>query len=181
MKSFYNLQCNGGDKMIIRYADIKDLKDIVKIYNSTIPGGMVTADTEIVTIGEKIPWFNEHNNENRPLWVVEENNNIIAWLSFQSFYGRPAYNGTVEVSIYIDEIYRGQGLGHTLLKYAIDNCNQYQVNVLLGFIFGHNIPSKKLFEKHGFQNWGVLPGVAVIDKVQRDLIIFGRKIEPTIK
>ena len=96
---------------MIRDALIEDLKGIVEIYNSTISGRMVTADTEPVSIEDRIPWFNEHNSQLRPLWVMEVDGQIAGWLSLQSFYGRPAYKGTVEISIYISEKYRGRGMG----------------------------------------------------------------------
>ncbi len=37
-------------------------------------------------------------------------------------------------------------------------------------------PSLKLFEKLGFTRWGHLPRVAVLDGVERDLIIVGRRV-----
>jgi phosphinothricin acetyltransferase len=79
-----------------------DLEKMVAIYNSTISSRMATADTENVTVESKEKWFNEHDPSKRPLWIVEnELNEIIGWVSFQSFYGRPAYNATVEISIYL--------------------------------------------------------------------------------
>ena len=97
------------DAIKIRDAQISDLPDIVSIYNSTIPSRMVTADLEPVSVQSKEEWFKEHSPDFRPLWVVELDGKICAWLSFQSFYGRPAYNGTAEVSIYLHEDFRGQG------------------------------------------------------------------------
>ncbi|WP_339382997.1 GNAT family N-acetyltransferase, partial [Klebsiella aerogenes] len=62
---------------------------------------MVTADTMPVTVESREEWFNEHNPGKRPLWVIENpSGEIIGWVSFQSFYGRPAYDATVEISIY---------------------------------------------------------------------------------
>lgn len=36
---------------------------------------------------------------------------IVGWLSFQDFYGRKAYDITAEISIYLDEKFRGRGYG----------------------------------------------------------------------
>ena len=162
--------------MSFRYAKLEDLNEIVRIYNSTVPSRMVTADLEIVTVEQRTPWFYEHNNNKRPLWVMEIDGKIAGWLSFQSFYGRLAYDGTVEISIYLDEYHRGKGLGGKLLEFAIENCERYNIKVLLGFIFGHNIPSMKLFEKYGFRPWGNLERIAVLDGMERDLIIMGKRI-----
>jgi len=81
-----------------RDATLTDLPAIVAIYNATIPGRMVTADTEPVSVESRVPWFREHGG-NRPLWVVEEAGAVTAWLSFSSFYGRPAYAATAELSV----------------------------------------------------------------------------------
>ncbi|MBC8060333.1 MAG: N-acetyltransferase [Clostridiaceae bacterium] len=162
--------------MNFRYANLEDLGEIVRIYNSTVPGRMVTADLETVTVEQRMDWFYAHSNDKRPLWVMEIEGQIAGWLSFQSFYGRPAYDGTVEVSIYLDENYRGRGFGEKLLQFAIENCQGYNIKVLLGFIFGHNIPSMKLFKKYGFGAWGNLERIAVLDSLERDLIIMGKRI-----
>jgi len=154
-----------------------DLEAIVKIYNSTISSRMVTADTEPVTTESKIKWFDDHSSDRRPLWVVEnEDHQIIGWMSFQSFYGRPAYNGTVEISIYLDEDERGKGLGKKLLQQAIDTSKSLEINTLLGFIFSHNEPSLKLFRSFGFEEWANLPDIAVLDGEERSLTIVGKRI-----
>jgi len=56
---------------------------------------MVTADTEPVSVES------------------------IGWVSFQPFYGRPAYQATVEISIYLAEENRGKGLGGRILEHSI--------------------------------------------------------------
>ncbi|MFZ4768780.1 MAG: GNAT family N-acetyltransferase [Ferruginibacter sp.] len=89
--------------MQFRDATMNDLPVIVEIYNATIPGRMATADTDPVTVADKILWFNAHNPFTRPLWMVEVDNQIIGWVSYNNFYGRPAYNGTAEISIYLQE------------------------------------------------------------------------------
>lgn len=159
-----------------RNARLDDLPQIVAIYNDTIPGRMVTADTEPVSVASRQAWFEQHNADFRPLWVIESNGNIAAWLSFSSFYGRPAYHKTAEVSIYVHDAYRRQGLAAYLLQQALEHAPTIDVNTLLGFIFAHNQPSLVLFERFGFAAWGHLPKVALLDGIERDLVIVGRKI-----
>jgi phosphinothricin acetyltransferase len=162
----------------VRDATEADLPQIVEIYNATIPGRMVTADTEPVTVESRVPWFRAHNPRMRPLWVVLDGGRPCAWLSFNSFYGRPAYNPTAEVSIYVAESHRRRGLGRELLQRAIARAPDCDVRTLLGFIWAHNAPSLRLFEAHGFQTWGHFPRVAVLDGIERDLIILGLRVAP---
>jgi phosphinothricin acetyltransferase len=160
-----------------RNADLKDLERIVKIYNSTIPSRMVTADTENVTVESRKKWFDEHNPETRPLWIIENSNHeTVGWMSFSSFYGRPAYNGTVEMSIYLDESCRGKGFGKKVMEYCIDKAPSLGIKTLLGFIFSHNEASLKLFRNFGFEDWGMFPDVAILDGIERSLTILGKKV-----
>ena len=99
-----------------RSAHSDDLDAIVAIYNDTISSRMATADTEAVIVASRERWFDEHASPQRPLWVIELDGKIVAWLSYSNFYGRPAYAGTAELSIYIHKDYRRRGLGSYLLK-----------------------------------------------------------------
>lgn len=162
--------------MPVRDALESDLPAIVDIYNSTIPGRMVTADTGPVTVSDRLLWFREHKAGFRPLWVTDDGGRVVAWLSFQSFYGRPAYHATAEVSVYVAEDHRNMGIGSELLKRAIYHSPGIGVKTLVGFIFAHNGPSLRLFEKFGFERWGYLPKVAELDGIGRDLVIVGRRL-----
>jgi L-amino acid N-acyltransferase YncA len=159
-----------------RPARQEDLSAIVAIYNSTIASRQVTADTEPVSVASRQAWFDEHTPDRRPLWVVERDGEVIGWLSYSNFYGRPAYAGTAELSIYLHEKARGQGLGRYFLEQAISFAPSIKVHTLLGFVFGHNEPSLKLFEALAFERWANMPRVATLDGVERDLVILGKRV-----
>ena len=97
-------------------------------------------------------------------------------MSFNSFYGRPAYDGTVEVSIYLEESARGKGLGKACLSKAFEACAVLNIKTLLGFIFDHNEPSLNLFAVMGFQKWAHLPRIANMIDAERGLIIMGKRL-----
>lgn len=153
-----------------------DLSKIVATYNSTVASRLVTADLEPVTIESKQAWFDAHTPNRRPLWVIEVDGTYAGWMSFNSFYGRPAYDGTVEVSIYLEESVRGKGLGKACLQKAFDICPELNIKTLLGFIFDHNEPSLQLFYKMGFEKWAHLPKIANMIEAERGLIILGKRI-----
>lgn len=165
-----------------RIATPADLPAIVAIYNSTVASREVTADTEPVTVQSRQHWFDEHTPERRPLWVIHAAEDraakpeVLGWMSFSNFYGRPAYSGTAELSIYIGEAWRGKGLGRYCLTEAIAYAPTIAVHTLLGFIFGHNAPSLGLFKMFGFDTWANLPRVANLDGIERDLIILGKRV-----
>lgn len=171
--------------MQIRDAVEADLPAIVAIYNTAIPCRIVTADLEPVTIESRRNWFQAHTADSRPLWVAEMEETITplgncvaiaGWLGFQSFYGRPAYATTAEISIYVDPGYQRRGIGQALLQQAIVRSPALGIKTLLGFIFADNQPSLRLFERFGFQRWGHLPGVAKFDAGEQDLVIVGLRL-----
>lgn len=164
--------------LTFRHATEQDLPTIVEIYNSVIPGRMVTADTEPVSVESRRAWYHNHNPQKRPLYIISDGDTIIGWVSLESFYGRPAYNHTAEVSIYLDEAARGKGYGKEILKTIIDQAPAFGVKSLLGYIFAHNEPSLKLFKSFGFEQWALFPNVAVLDGVERSLIIVGKRVAP---
>ncbi len=161
--------------MYIRDAVEADLNAIVEIYNQSIPHRLATADTNPISVASRLKWYRDRPN-NRPLWVVEIDKIIAGWLSFQSFYGRPAYYHTAELSIYVADNFRRCGIGSGLLERAIASSPHLEIKTLLGFIFAHNHASLKLFANYDFSTWGHLPQVAELDSIERDLIILGRRI-----
>jgi L-amino acid N-acyltransferase YncA len=163
--------------LTFRNATRDDLPTIVAIYNTTIASRLVTADLEPVSVESRHAWFDAHSPERRPLWMAYDGVQLIGWLSFSDFYGRPAYNGTSEISIYLDENARGKGYGKAMLTHALEVAPSLGVKSVLGFIFGHNEPSLKLFRRFGFTDWGVLQRVANLDGIERDLVIVGLRLK----
>lgn len=161
--------------MKTRDGKIDDLPQIVAIYNASIPGRCATADTEPITVESRKTWFYNHE-ATRPLWVVEEDGRVIAYLSLRNFYGRPAYRVTAELAVYVHPDHQRKGIAATLLRKAIDTAPKLGLENLLAFVFAHNDPSVTLFRRFGFESWGSLPGVADLDGRRVDLAILGKKI-----
>lgn len=174
----------------LRLADPADLPAIVDIYNDTIASRMATGDTEPVPLESRFMWFKSHQRVNRPLWVAEpltystdghaiellQTRSILGWMSFSDFYGRPAYRHSVELTIYCHSNMRRKGLGSFFLQTALSSAPELGIKNLLVFVFGHNVPGLRFFEKFGFSRWADMPGVAELDNVERDLIVLGKRV-----
>jgi phosphinothricin acetyltransferase len=168
--------------VLIRDAAESDHRAIVDIYNASIPARLATADTEPVTLESRAGWFAEHSPRRRPLWIATDRSGgareaVCGWLSFQSFYGRPAYRATAEISVYVSPALQRRGVGKALLRRAVDEAPSLGLRTLLGFIFGHNQPSLALFSDFGFARWALLPRVAELDGIERDLVILGLRVD----
>jgi L-amino acid N-acyltransferase YncA len=62
------------------------------------------------------------------------------------------------------------------LEQAIARGPSLEITAMVGLIFAHNEPSLKLFERLGFERWGLLPRIARLDGNERDLVIMGRHL-----
>jgi L-amino acid N-acyltransferase YncA len=162
----------------LRYATEEDLPRIVEIYNASIPGRRATADLEPVTVASRRDWFSRHDPDRRPILVCEIDGDVAAWVSFESFYGRPAFRNTAEISIYMAPGFQGKGLGRQILEQALERAQQAGIKTLLGYVFSHNEPSLKLFRSFGFEEWGRFPDIAEMDGKTYSLSILGKKWEP---
>ena len=162
--------------MTIRDALEADLPAIVEIYNEAIRGRISTAQLEEVSGAERLSWFQQHSAKTHPLWVAEVDDQIAGWFSFHFFIKRAAYRATAEISVYVSKKFRGAGVGQTLLKKAIAHSSSLGLTALVGYVFDHNEPSIRLFERMGFERWGFLPRVARVDGVERGVVIMGRHV-----
>ena len=165
-----------AEEMKIRDAVESDLPAIIKIYNAAVATRVATAQLEQVTLDERRNWLKEHSPDRHPFWVLEMDRQIAGWLTLKPFLPRCAYRGTAEVSVYVDERFRRRGVGRTLLGQAIARAPCLQIRAMVGLIFAHNEPSLRLFEQLGFERWGLLPRIAQLDAVERDLTIMGRPV-----
>jgi L-amino acid N-acyltransferase YncA len=162
----------------MRDATLEDLASIVEIYNSTIPGRIVSADTEPVSVEQRLLWFHEHEPARRPIRMAEEDGEVVGWLSLADFWdGRPAYNGTAEIGVYVKEGHRGKGIGRRMLEEAIRRAPDLGIKTLTAGAFAGNELSLRLFEHFGFERWAYFPRVAELDGNEQDLVVLGLRIE----
>ena len=160
-------------EMTIRDAREADLPAIIKIYNAAIRTRISTAQLETVTLDDRRNWLKDHSPDRHPFWVLEMEGQLAGWLTLKSFLPRGAYRDTSEVSVYVDENFRRRGVGRALLREAIARAPELGITAMVGLIFAHNQPSLRLFAALGFEKWGLLPGVARLDDIERDLTIMG--------
>jgi L-amino acid N-acyltransferase YncA len=164
--------------MKMRAATLDDLAAIVEIYNSTIPGRTVSADTEPVSVEQRLPWFHAHDPARRPILVAEEEGEVVGWISLSDFYdGRPAYHATAEIGIYVKEGHRRTGMGKRMLEEVIRRAPQLGIKTITAGAFGGNEPSLMLFERFGFGRWAHFPRVAELDGEEQDLVVLGLRLE----
>lgn len=161
---------------MFRLAKENELPQILKIYNQVIECRTITADLESATIKSREDWFAHHlSHPKYPIWVYELDGKVVAWCSYSQFYSRAAYDGSSEISFYLDKAVHGKGIGKACVNFLIEQMPNYQLHTLLAFVFGNNAQSLGLLNKMGFEIWGKLPQVADMETHFEDLVILGLK------
>ena len=163
--------------MIIRNAKITDIEQINEIYNQSVPSKMSTAHLLPVSIDERKTWFNIHNDHKYPIFVAEDEEKIIGWISVSPYRtGRQALRHTAEVSYYIHEDHYNTGIATYLLTYVIENCKKYEIKSLIAILMAHNSYSIKLLNKFNFERWGCMPNVLDIEGKEYDHLYYGLRV-----
>lgn len=157
-------------------AEISDLAFIVEVYNTVIPGRTVTADLTPKTVEDWTPWFHQHNNTIRPIWILKVDDKAVGWLSFSDYKARAAYNVTAEISIYIAPEERAKSYGKHFIELALSEIYKRGVKNILAVIYAANTPSVKLFKQLHFEQWGLLPKVCEVEGEYKDVLILGRRM-----
>ena len=165
------------ESAMIRIASARDLPAIVDIYNQAVEQRFATADLRPVTVDERRAWFDNHEPSAYPIHVFDDDRAVIGWCSLSSYRsGRQAVLGTAEISYYVGRGAQGRGVGSALVQHAVREAPRLGKRVLFGILLERNHASIRLMEKCGFELWGRLPDVALIDGELVSHLYYGRKV-----
>ncbi|MEQ7800185.1 N-acetyltransferase family protein [Pedobacter sp. ASV1-7] len=87
-------------------------------------------------------------------YVAMVNNIVAGWAALAPVSGRCVYAGVTEVSVYIHENFRGQGIGKSLLQKLLIQIEKDGIWTIQVGIFPENLSSIALHEKLGFRQVG---------------------------
>jgi L-amino acid N-acyltransferase YncA len=161
----------------IRDAVEDDLAAIVEIFNQGISSRRSTGYLNEATVAQRMPWFRKHGTGTYPLLVALNKETVVGWVSCEPYReGRGAFHTTVEISLFVREKYTQKGVGSALLQAMMTAAKKIGYERIIAIVLAKNTGSIRLFEKHGFERWGLLPKVARIDEDVMDHVYYGREL-----
>ena len=89
--------------------------------------------------------------------------------SFQSCYGRAAYDATAEISWCLAEAFRGQGRGKFPVAHGLARAPGLGIRTLPGYLSARNEPRLRLFRACGLAELAHLPNIAQLGGTDRSL------------
>lgn len=147
------------DTLLIRGAEERDVARISEIYNQSVLRSTATFDLVEEKIEARLRWFQEHQAEALPVFVIEKDSSVIGWASLSYYHSRCAYRQTVEPSIYVDASYRKHGYGKQLMNRLMTAAAEKGYHAIVALICSENEASIKLAQDYGFEIVGRLKEV----------------------
>lgn len=148
-----------------------DWEQVKNIYLEGIKTGIATFQTEAPTWES---WDKGHLNTCR--LVAHSANSILGWAALSPTSSRDCYRGVVEVSIYVGEKYKRQGIGTALLTNLIKQSEESGVWTLYCAIISENTESITMHKKCGFRKIGIREKVAkMANGVWHDVVLMERR------
>lgn len=143
----------------IRTANTSDLLCILEIVNKAIEQTTSIYDYDSRTLEEQLVWFDNKKAKGFPVYVVEFENEILGFGTYDSFRSKIGYRFTVEHSVYVKNGFAGKGIGALLLQRLINTAKDQNYHVMIGVIDASNENSIRFHERFGFQSMGILKEV----------------------
>lgn len=139
-----------------------DVAAIQKIYAHYVLNGLATFEQTPPTTDEMAARRASLVSGGMPYLVATLDEQVVGYSYVTPYRGRPAYRYTVEDSVYIDDAYRGRGLGRLLLSTLIARCEAGSWRQMIAVIADaaeSGAGSTALHEKLGFHHVGNLEAV----------------------
>ena len=137
--------------MLIRPATLADVPAILDIYNWAVLNTTASYDYEPHSLSQRTEWFNAHQRDQYPVWVMEIEGQVGGWSSLSRHKERIGYRFTAEDSIYLAPNFHGQGLSQHLLRPLIESARALNLHAILAGIDSDNEASLRLHARFGFE------------------------------
>lgn len=157
-------------KGVIEQMRASDWAQVRSIYLEGIRSGHSTFETDAPSWER---WDEGHHQFAR--LVMRDEETILGWAALSPVSKRHVYRGVAELTVYVSENARGQGIGRALLEALIDDSEKNGIWTLQASIFPENIASIQLHLRYGFREVGRRERIAMLNGIWRDTLLFERR------
>jgi phosphinothricin acetyltransferase len=146
------------ENLTIRAADTADARAIRDIYALVVETTAISFELVPPTVEEMSARISKVTAQ-FPWLVAEVGDSVVGYVYASAHSERAAYRWTVETSVYIEEGWRGRGLGGALYDELIGQLRELGYLVAIAGIALPNDASIAVHERVGFRRVGTLPSV----------------------
>ena len=145
----------------VRAATLDDLEALTDIYNHYVVHTAITFDFRPFAAAERRAWFDDHCDAgpHRLLVATDADDRCLGYASSSRWRPKPAYNTTVESSVYCHPDARGRGCGTALYAALFAVLEGEDVHTVVAGVSLPNPASVSFHERFGFRPVGVFHAV----------------------
>ncbi len=147
-----------------------DWEAVRRIYEEGIRTGNATMET---TPPGWEKWHAEHLEAGR--LVARRGDAVLGWAALVPVSGRCVFAGVAELSVYVGQAYRGQGVGAALLRQLIEAAERAGIWTLQAGILRENTASIALHKKIGFREVGYRERIGKLNGTWCDVVLLERR------
>lgn len=136
--------------MQVRLATLDDAEAIREIYNLEVLTSTVTFDLVPRSLAEQRQWLRDRSGAHAVLVAQTETGEIAGFGSLSPYRDRPAYNTSVEDSVYVHREHQRSGVGRLLLGGLVSTAASHGFHTVLARIVGGHEASISLHAALGF-------------------------------
>ena len=140
--------------MDIRHATVADAEALRRIYNHEVEHTTATFDLVPRTLEEQEAWIRDREGA-LGVVVAEHDGHVVGFASLSPYRPKPAYNTTVEDSVYVDREARGLGAGKALLAEVVAMAEARGFHTIIAHISDPDGASVALHRACGFTVVGI--------------------------
>jgi phosphinothricin acetyltransferase len=127
---------------------------MLEIYNHVIANTTAVYHYQPHTMEMRKAWYDGRVKEGLPVFVAEDDGQVVGFSSYGPFRPWPAYKYTMENSVYVADGQRGKGIGRLLMEPLIQYAREKDVHVIIAVIDASNDASVQLHRRFGFEEVG---------------------------
>ena len=162
-------------------ADLPQINDMVNYYIRETTANWAWEER---SFEDALAWFRSHQPPYHPIYLIEEDGNLLAFGSLSHFRPKIGYWPVAENSVYVRADQKGRGMGTALMKKLIEDAKASGLWAITAWVSDDNGDSITFHEKLGFYRTGEMRGIGTkfgrrlgVVILQLDLVDMGESNE----
>ena len=161
--------------LALRDGCAEDAARLAAIWNHEVRATFATTDTEVRDAAAQRAWLADRSPP-YPVIVALVDDQVAGYAALTAYRAKPAFQRTVEDSVYVDRRWRRHGVGHALVAHLLDRGTTLGHHSVFARITADNAASRCLHERLSFRLIGIEEEVAFKRGRWLDVALYQRRL-----